>query len=430
MNLSNHLKSGQLTFFTSIAVLVILPVHVQFLPPFMIAWGLAWIFENYSEFYRIRNSGEAYKVLFVLFIVYYIWQIVGLIYSTDTELGFLNLFGRLSLVMFPLVLISPGEMIKSRIKILLRTFALGTFLFMFFCFCFALYRSVQFQDGSFIFNPHVPEYPWLSYFYGSDLVISQHPTYIAMYVLLSAFFCFEAWFDYSLKIKIRIWWLFVGIMLLISQYFLSSRAGILISLVLVPAYFVRKFKTLKRKRIALIGIILFIIILLPLILKNWRVDSLYNSLFNKQVNHESREGDRLIIWRSAISIARQNLLFGVGIGDVRTELSRHYEKIGEENLAKEKFNAHNQFLEVLVENGIIGLIIFIALFIGMVFIAISDKNILYGMFILMIFMFFLFETVLYRLAGVSFFSLFSFLLIHANNSKQKIPTNGVREFNE
>jgi len=423
VNLSTLTKNGHLTFFASIAVIVILPVHVQFLPPFMIAWGLAWILENYSGFNSVRSSRDAYKALFVLFIVYYIWQIVGMIYSTDTELGFLNLFGRLSLVLFPLVLISPGEMIKSRIKILLRTFALGTFLFMFFCFCFALYRSIHFQDGSWNFNPHIPEYPWLSYFYGSDLVISQHPSYIAMYVLLSVIICFEAWFDVLLKFKIRIFWLFTGLLLLISQYFLSSRAGILIGLILVPFYFMRKLRRLQRHRLAWIGIIVLILVLLPLIVKNWRVGSLYNSFFNEEeTDSASREGDRLLIWKSALAIARQNLLIGTGIGDVRADLSLHYEKIGEEKLAQERLNAHNQFLEVLLENGIIGLFIFIALFGVMVHIAITDKNLLFGIFIAMIFLFFLFETALYRLAGVSFFSLFSFLLIHVNDDKKKTLT--------
>ena len=36
----------------------------------------------------------------------------------------------------------------------------------------------------------------------------------------------------------------------------------------------------------------------------------------------------------------------------------------------------------------------------------------------MIFMFFLFETVLYRFAGVSFFPLFSFLLIYTKTNKK------------
>ncbi len=37
---------------------------------------------------------------------------------------------------------------------------------------------------------------------------------------------------------------------------------------------------------------------------------------------KTRESERLLIWKSAISIAKSNLLFGVGIGDVREELDK------------------------------------------------------------------------------------------------------------
>ena len=204
---------------------------------------------------------------------------------------------------------------------------------------------------------------------------------------------------------------------MISLYFISSRAGILISMVLIPFYFMRKYRKLQKNRFAWIGIILLIIISLPVIVKNWRVGSLYNSFFNQEKSNEaSREGDRLIIWKSALEVARNNFIVGVGVGDVRTELIQQYEKIGEERLAQEKYNAHNQFLEVLVEDGIIGLIVFISIFFCMTYIAVTENNLLYGIYILMMFMFFLFETVLYRLAGVSFFSLFAFLLIHVKEN--------------
>ncbi len=425
MNYKEILSKGYPTYVACVLALIIMPLHVQYLPPFMILWGIFWLMENYRNPNSIMVSQQKYKQLFVLFLVYYVWQVVGLIYSADIELGLLNLFGRLSLVLFPLVLLFPGEMIKDRSKILIRIFAFSSFLFMIFCYCYALYRSVHLQNGSWSFNPHLPDYPWLNYFYGAELVITRHPSYIAMYVLLSAIISFEAWFDYSHNLRIRLTWLFIGLLLLISQYFLSSRAGILISLILIPFYFMRKLKKIQRNRFAWIGLIILIIVLLPLLVNNWRVESLYNSVFKEQKsNTENREGDRLIIWKSALAIARQNPLLGVGIGDVRTVLSLHYEKIGEEKLAQERLNAHNQFLEILVENGIIGLLFFIVIFVVMVHISITDKNLVYGIFISMILMFFLFETVLYRLAGVSFFSLFSFLLIHVNDDKHKIPATG------
>ncbi len=406
------LRKGYFSYLVAIITVIILPIYVKFIPPFMILWGICRMLESRFQVKLQWKSKTSIKILFVLFIIYYLWQAVGLIYSTDIKMGLLNLFGRLSLVLFPIVLIFPGEMIKNKIKILIRVFAISTFLFMLFCFSYAYYKSVNLQNGIWTFNPHPGEYNWLSYFYSSELTLSQHPSYIAMYVLLSVFICFESYFDYSLKFKRRVLWLILGFILLLSQYFLSSRAGILASLILIPIYLIIKLKQLGKRKFAWIWIILIIIAISPLVVKNQRVDYLYGRLFQEQVGYERKKDPRLIIWKSGLEIARKNLLLGVGIGDVRAELSAEYQRIGEEQMAIERFNAHNQFLEVLVENGIIGLVLFVSIFIFIFYIAFSGNNLLYIMFILMIFMFFLFESVLYRLAGVSFFALFSFLLIY------------------
>jgi len=412
------LKRGNFSFIFAALTLLILPIHVHFLPPLMILWFLACLLENYRMFNFKWHFTNAYSLLFILFIIYYLWQAAGLIYTSDYNLGLLNLFSRLSLIVFPIVLIYPGEMIKNRTKILLRIFAIATSLFMLICYSFAMYRSVGILGGTWSFNPHPDENPWLNYFYSSLLTIDHHPTYIAMYVMLSAFICFEAWYDYTIKTSVRILWLVLGVLLIITQYFLSSRSGILISLVLVPVYFIFKFKNSGKFKYAWLGIPVILIALIPLILKNQRVDYLFGKVFNKQEGYERKDDPRLTIWKSALKISQKNLVIGVGIGDVRAVLTSEYERTGENQMAAERFNAHNQFIEVLLENGIVGLAIFAAIFALMIYVSFVAKNLLYGVFIIMMLIFFMFESVLYRLAGVSFFPLFAFLLLYYPSQKR------------
>jgi O-antigen ligase len=405
------IRKGYISFLGAISSIIILPVHVQFLPPFLILWALGWLLECYY-LKKISAAAKSLKILLCLFIIYYIWQLIGLSYSSDIKLGMSNLFGRLSLLLFPFLLVFPGQMIKKNIKFLLRTFAVSTLLYLFICVCYALFRSLTFLNGDFIFNPHPNDIPWLNYFYSSEFTVNQHPTYISMYVLLSSIISFEAWFDNNTGIKNKILWLISGVILAVSLFFLSSRAGIIAGMILLPLYFVLKFRESAKSKFAWIWIVVILIVLIPVVLTNQRVDYLYTKLKNNKTDLARKEDPRLKIWDSSFKIAKENLLFGVGIGDVRTSLAAEYTKIGEESMAKEKFNAHNQFIEVLLENGIIGLIIFISILGFMFWLAHSNKNILYAIFLLMIIMFFMFETMLYRLAGVSFFSLFSFLLIH------------------
>jgi len=415
-------QQGYFSYLSAILTMAIMPVHVQYLPPVMILWLLSWIFENH---YRLKElyceTKTVYKLLFALVILYYLWQVSGLLYSADLKMGLLNLYGRLSLVLFPLVLIYPGENIRRKTKILLRVFAAGSFSYMLICFCFALFRSLNYQNGIWTFNPHPPEFWWLSYFYAAELTVNQHPSYIAIFVLISSLICFETWFDNSIKTILRYIWLFAGILLIVSIYFISSRAGIISCLIIIPVYLIRKLKERKKLRLAWIGIIILMIALLPLIIRNQRVNSLFKTFSDDNEMKETEKiiEPRLIIWKAALNIAKQNLFIGVGIGDVRTELVKEYQKVGEDIMIKERYNAHNQFIEVLLENGLIGLVVFIMIFIIMIYIAIVDRNLLYGCFIFMIAFSLMFETMLYRLAGVSFFSLFSFQLLYYKPHRQE-----------
>jgi O-antigen ligase len=411
------LKKGYFSYTVILFSLIILPIHVKYLPPFMILMVIFRILEGNFRTDQLMKLETPLKLLFGLFILYYLWQVAGLIYTSDIKMGLSNLFGRLSLIIFPVVLILPGEMIKSKIKTLIRVFAISTFVFILFCFLYAFYKSVHLQNGIWSFNPHPDQYDWLNYFYSTDLTFSQHPTYISMYVLISSFICFESYFDLSVRFLRRIFWLILGILLSISQYFLSSRAGILTCLILIPLYLIVKFKQYGKRKYAWIWIVLVFISILPFIVKNQRVDYFLGRFSQNQTDYVRKEDPRIKIWKSSFEVARKHMFLGVGIGDVRTQLSLEYTRIGEDQMARIKYNAHNQFLEVLVENGIIGLLIFVSIFLCMICLAWKDSNLLYFMFILISFMFFLFETVLYRLAGVSFFAFFSFLLIYSNQRK-------------
>ncbi|HUX95560.1 MAG TPA: O-antigen ligase family protein [Bacteroidales bacterium] len=336
-------------------------------------------------------------------------------------MAFLNLFGRLSFILFPIVLIYPGIQIKKRIGFLTSLFALSTFFYMIFCFGYALYKSLNIVEGTLVFDAIPQDYIWLNYFYGSDLTLTQHPSYISMYVLLSSVISLEAFFNYSQRFWVRLGWLVIGIILLLSLYFLSSRAAILIGIIMLSLYFGLKLNEIGKKKLTWLMVIFLVIAVSYVTFKlaDQSQNSIKSLFFSQQANNKLTRDPRSVIWKSALDVSGKNLLVGVGIGDVRNELAREYYKRGEVNMAKERLNAHNQFLEILLESGIIGLGIFLLIITIMFYIAFVDKNIIYGVFLVTIILFFLFESILYRLAGVTFFSLFSFLLIH-NNEENKL----------
>jgi O-antigen ligase len=233
-----------------------------------------------------------------------------------------------------------------------------------------------------------------------------------MFVVLSIFIALESISDKTLNKKNKIGWIIISIFLIVSIYFITSRAGILATLLLLCLYFLYKIKRSKSRKLIWIFFLLIFVISLPLFKYNEKVFLTVHNLIHNNEQINKNQDERIIVWESALNIIKANFPFGVGIGDVGTELVKEYDLVGAKRMSELRYNAHNQFLEVWLESGVIGFLVFVGLIITMIYIAIIEKNLLLGLFLISMIIFFSFETILYRFAGVSFFSLFSFLLLH------------------
>lgn len=404
-------------YVSAIAIVFLIPTYVWYIPPFMVLWGISWIFGTKSELKRESIRKNRIPILiFSLFLSYYLWQFIGITYSEEKSTGMRFFLSRLSLFLFPLVLVMPGEKIKANCLTLLRVFAFATILYIVLCYGYAFYRSIFFNNGSIIFNPHPPEAYWTSYFIGLYFSFNQHTSYLSIYVILSAFIALEAWFDVNLKPAFRKLWLLLALILMISVYFLSSKTGIIVLLILAPLYLLVKFG--KKLKFMVASLILAATILLAffVVRSNTRTNVFIDGALSGTFKEVAIKDGRLTIWRAAMNPIMKNLLFGVGTGGVDAAMKNEYLRIGNEEFLKGRYNLHCQYLEIVLENGLIGLLLFASMIGTMVYAAISQRNLLYTFFIITMIVFFLFETGLNRLSGVSFFSLFSFLLLYLPNS--------------
>jgi O-antigen ligase len=408
---------GGLTFFSCLLALAILPVKVDFLPPVMILWTICWIVENRQHFSKIWNPADPAVHLFIGFGLYFLWFVAGLFYTKDMHNGTLLVFRRLSFVIFPLVLVFPGEMIRRRIKLLLKIFSISTLSYILCAFILALIRSLYFKEGSITFNPHPPEFDYNNYFFGTDFSFSQHPSYLAIYVMFSIIISIESFLDLKIRRSFRILWLFSAIVLLVSLYFLSSRAGILSAFILIPLYLIIQFKRKNKWWASLIIASIVVLVLAFSFLNNDRLKYYLPVESGTTVIDKIMLDNRVPIWKSTLRVIKHNLLLGVGAGDASYVLKNEYARDGYSEMYYNNLNAHNQYLEVLLGMGLIGFIIFISMLALMIYNAISRKNLIYGFFIMIILIFFLFESILNRIAGITFFSIFAFLLINLTEEK-------------
>lgn len=407
---------GDLAFFMCVTVVFLLPVYAFLLPPFMTLWLIAWFFERRSQNEKIIINDEV-LILFILFIGLYLWQIGGLLKAESTASGLQRIVKRISFLVFPLALFIPGGKIMEKINFILRVFAYGTFLFVIFCFIKALSNSLSIQDGKWIFNMHPSDFSYENYFISTRFTSPMHPSYISGYIILSVLISLENLFESGSGKMKRIFWSLITIIFLISIYLASSRAGVLAAIIVLPLYLFYKLWNKFNKWILCITVPALLILLLFIAKTNERVNTDLSYITSDTVQKFIQQDVRYTIWISAINVIKENPFTGVGTGDASSELKKKFLSLGYKNGYYEDMNAHNQFIEIMLENGAIGLTIFIILLGYMTFLAIKDQNILLGLFVLMMIIFFMFETVLNRVAGVTFFPLFAFLLYYYKSSK-------------
>jgi O-antigen ligase len=415
-NIKRIVQDGRLTFVFCLLSVMILPVYVHYLPPLMILWGLCWFIENGSVVAKGGFPVNKALILFFLFIAFFFWQIFGLFLTDSLNVGFERIFKRLSFLLFPLVLFYPGKKIIKNINIVIRVFAACTFLYIVFCFGIALHNSLIILTNKWIFIPHPLEYDYENYFYGARLSYLIHPSYLSMYIVLSVLISLESVFNNSLSRFRKGLWLVVTFVFLIVLYLLSSRAGILAGIIILPLYFIIKFYKKLSKWYILVLLAILAVVFLEIAKTNDRVQQSIERISNKNIDEIFKNDERLLIWKSALGVIKQNIIFGVGTGDASKELKQEFKVRGYVNGFYDNLNAHNQFLEVLLENGLIGLTLFLIIIVYMSYMAISQHNLLSVLFIILMIIFFMFETVLNRLAGITFFPMFSFLLLHIKKS--------------
>ena len=120
---------------------------------------------------------------------------------------------------------------------------------------------------------------------------------------------------------------------------------------------------------------------------------------------------RLYFWKAATSVVKNNLLFGVGTGDVQTELNKTYMET-DSPLSKEWYKRpHNQYLTITVALGLFGLIIFLISFLYPVIILKKHLHVLFWPYFLVLIVSFVLEDTLETQAGLSFYAFFFTLFI-------------------
>ena len=408
---------------------------ISFLLPFqtiITVWIviLLCLYEIYLIFCRKAYISEFKFTLSGILMLLYFLYIIGLLYTDDITEGMIQLRIKLPLLVFPLIFLMPGTRFL-RYTDILQVFISGCIITFLICLYMAFGNSFSIVDGKLVFNAIIyasGDHIFLdsirrssNYFFGSYLSFFMHPTYYSMYITIGIIGLLELrqYHKHVLIVRTRLLFWSILSLMFIAIFMLTSKASILILFMVSVAWILFRGRFILRLLGKILSLVLLSLIFIMVIRVNPRFKTSiailkeYNNGKSLEEYIESKESAavRLLIWREAIDVAKDNPMIGVGSGDVKNALLKSYQMSNLSGALEEQYNAHNQYLETFIAVGLIGLCVLILVLILPPLLVKSEKKYILTFFLLLVGSDFLFESMLNRQAGVMFFAFFySFFL--------------------
>lgn len=293
-----------------------------------------------------------------------------------------------------------------------------------------IYLLGRFINMAFLDNPQHAAFSYFYTYHNYSAGVLFHATYLSLYICLAAFFLIEETKDLNRLNK----WLTAPVFILFSWTILlcMSRVTIIILIPITGIYLLKQFKTWIG--LSIIGAALLSIILFAVTTKNNFIFDRFERIFTRElaVTDNSRNPDdpvfpsRFERWGSAIDVFKKAPIIGHGAGSEIGELTIEYDRSNmyfEDSII---YNAHNQYLSVLIQYGIIGFALLLFHIVATFMIVKKPQKELWSFWVIniMLLVAFITENMLGRQKGILLYSLgAALLLILSDNKKTSIQQN-------
>ena len=241
--------------------------------------------------------------------------------------------------------------------------------------------------------------------------INQHPIYTSFFISLAIIFALKNILETDKIFFVLI--LIIGILLMSYILVFLSRKGVMIGLIITIFILIyRNIKERKLKFTLLTFILIFSILFSFSSVAKKRFNEMFLTRTYSQVVDFNSTSIRFVIYNCDFQLMKNFYLFGVGIGDVQTELNKCY-KNKADFLTESNYNSHNQYVSYILSNGFLGFIwLFTLLILSFKKAIILKENLFFSIIIFFSIILF-FENILERQSGVILF-MFLICLINFN----------------
>ena len=268
------------------------------------------------------------------------------------------------------------------------------------------------------------------------LVKTDHSFFILIGIAYSLFRII----NYNEKLLYKIIFITLIVLETINIFISNNKTIMILYLIIILFTLVYIF----RKRVVSILIFFSFFILLILIILNFLLPNVKNNLLDEiygaynslyTVDYTKSMSARIGMAKYSLEVVKDNILFGVGTGEHALEVIKRINESNLNNLAPNSYNTlminldtgkasslHNTYLQILVQFGILGLIVFFNIFYKIIKHAISEKEVniySYLLFVMVLIILVQFNTGWdFQFGNIgNFFILFTSLLISKYNIK-------------
>jgi O-antigen ligase len=320
---------------------------------FSILLTIAWLLFSKKRFDLSSNKTR----LMLLFICLYIIGVIGLLYTDNMKAGLATLKTQSAILFFPLIFGTGSFLDRSLLKKITTHFLIAMSISSIAGLGYGIYN--YFQSGN------------IETLTGNSILLFHgfRPLLMGVFCLSAIIIAFEKILTASKKRKQL---LYACIFLMTAMIFLlSGRLIIICWLLLVLFFILTNIKRPVYKTGLVIAAILTLIIsgiTIPSAKKQWQ--ELFDLSANSTIvlDKDSSLGKswggkalRIAIWKCSADVLKRNWTTGVGTGDVQDSLQQAYEKRKFYFASQyNKYNAHNEYLQITLANGLPGLLILLS----------------------------------------------------------------------
>jgi len=356
------------------------------------------------------------KALFSISLLFFV-SVISLSYSSDIKYGFTYVLNKVPFLVIPLAFSKMTKMTKGNFIFILNFFV----LFFFSVSILVFYRYISnFEQANILLKQGQAIWVPFNHIRFSTMLVFAFIS--SIYLLLQKDFNKQVF-----KFNTTIFYSFLALFFFVLINILSVRSALIVlylSLIISLLFY-----TIETKRYKILVFGLLLIVMTPILsykyldsFKN-RIDYMkydWHQFFNNKAIGSNSDSKRFISYKLGFQLVKKGFPLGLGTGDIHDEMHELYKKQYPDIGRQDRIMPHNEFLYILVDYGLLGFIaLLFTVFYPLVSLKNKRKNLLYILFWVVVITPTLFDTSLEVQIGITFFTLFSSLILkHISNQEQ------------